>query len=330
MEEDKGMLEQKVENLKTKLSDHEQFEEMLEATHKLRLQQDEQVKLQDRLKEQKAQLLQAEHRLQGMVARLNEKRQERAGSSDVRQQLDALEAEVNDLEKKCMEVLPQQIQAKQKRMEELQGILGDGQISDAELGQMSQQQQHLARAVQQLEERKRATQSNPDDKLAMFRQQANLVAKKKDALLQRLASVSRERGSIEAELQDKAGDLDRVKDRPVLKGDDFRKYASELRGKTAQYKRMKAELSELRAEWGARPRGLSKPLALSNQPSHSCPRLLTRRALCSARLQASFRAARASCVSKTRRSRLGSARWRRGGASKDTAPRRRSCERAAA
>jgi len=33
-------------------------------------------------------------------------------------------------------------------------------------------------------------------------------------------------------------------------GDDFRKYASELRGKTAQYKRMKAELSELRSEWG--------------------------------------------------------------------------------
>jgi len=250
MEEDKGMLEQKVENLRTKLSDHEQFEEMLEATHKLRLQQDEQVKLQDRLKEQKAQLLQAEHRLQGMVQRLNEKRQERSGSSDVSQQLGALEEEVNDLEKKCLQVLPEQIQMKQKRMEELQGILGDGQISDAEIAQMSQQQQHLAQAVRQLEERKRATQSNPDDKLAMFRQQANLVAKKKDALLQRLASTSRERGAIEAELQDKAGDLDRVRDRPVLKGDDFRKYASELRGKTAQYKRMKAELSELRSEWG--------------------------------------------------------------------------------
>ena len=33
---------------------------------------------------------------------------------------------------------------------------------------------------------------------------------------------------------------------PVYDG----QYAAELRGKTAQYKRMKAELSELRAEWG--------------------------------------------------------------------------------
>ena len=44
MEEDKSQLEQKVENLKAKLSDHERFDEMLDATHKLRLQQDEQVK----------------------------------------------------------------------------------------------------------------------------------------------------------------------------------------------------------------------------------------------------------------------------------------------
>ena len=36
----------------------------------------------------------------------------------------------------------------------------------------------------------------------------------------------------------------------VLKGEEFRKYASELRGKTAQYKRMKQELAELRSEWG--------------------------------------------------------------------------------
>jgi len=74
------------------------------------------------------------------------------------------------------------------------------------------------------------------------------LAKKKETLMQRLSSVSRERASIEAELQAKAGALANVK--PVLKGDDFRKYATELRGKTAQYKRMKAELSELRAEWG--------------------------------------------------------------------------------
>ena len=237
-----------MESLRTKLESVDRFDEMLDATNKLRLQQDEQVKLQDRLKEQKAQLLQAEHRLNAMGQRLNEKRQERATTTNVQELLGKLEQEVADLEKQALETLPQQLVEKQRRMEELQQVLGEAATSDQDLGQMQQNHQQLNRAVQQLEERKRSTQGKPDDKLAMFRQQANLTAKKKETLVQRLASVSRERATIEAELQSKAGALANVM--PVLKGDDFRKYASELRGKTAQYKRMKAELSELRAEWG--------------------------------------------------------------------------------
>ena len=221
---------------------------MLAATNKLRLQQDEQVKLQDRLKEQKAQLLQAEHRLNAMGQRLNEKRVERANTNDVKQLLENLEREVMDLEKQALEVLPQQLQQKQRRMEELQHVLSESATSEAELAQLQQQHQQLNRNVQQLEERKRASNSNPDDSMAGIRQKANLIKNKRDALIQRLTTVGRERDAIESELQAKAGQLANVK--PVLKGDDFRKYASELRGKTAQYKRMKAELSELRSEWG--------------------------------------------------------------------------------
>ena len=45
MEEDKSMLEQKVEGLANKLHGTERFDEMLEASRKLRLEQDEQVTL---------------------------------------------------------------------------------------------------------------------------------------------------------------------------------------------------------------------------------------------------------------------------------------------
>jgi len=190
------MLENKVDGIKTKLEGLDRFDDMLEATHKLRLQQDEQVKLQDRLKDQKAQLLQAEHRLSAMVNRLNEKRNERAGTGDAKQLLENLEREVLELEKQALETLPQQLQAKQRRMEELQHVLSESATSDAELGQLQAQHQQLNRAVQQMEERKRATMSNPDDKLAMYRQQANLVAKKREAIVQRLATVHRERSAI--------------------------------------------------------------------------------------------------------------------------------------
>ena len=111
-----------MESLKTKLESVDRFDEMLEATNKLRLQQDEQVKLQDRLKEQKAHLLQAEHRLNAMGQRLNEKRQERATTTNVQELLGKLEQEVAELEKQALEVLPQQLVEKQRRMEELQQV----------------------------------------------------------------------------------------------------------------------------------------------------------------------------------------------------------------
>jgi len=250
MEEDKGQLAQKVESLKGKLDSIENFDDMLQAAHQLRLQQDEQVKLQDRLKEQKAQLLQAEHRLNGLVATLNEKRASESGGADTTQLLQKLEREVMEMEHKVLETLPIEIQAKQRRLEELQQTLSEPTASDAEMAHMGQQQQMLMRAVNSLEERKRSQMNNPDDKLAMFRQQGNLVAKKKEQVIQRLNVVGRERIEIEAELSARAVDLDSIKGKPVLKGEDFRKYATELRSKTAQWKRMKAELAELRAEWG--------------------------------------------------------------------------------
>ena len=87
--------QQKVENLRSKLSTVDRFDEMLEATHKLRLQQDEQVKLQDRLKEQKSQLLHAEHRLHGLNQRMDdERRNESAASTNPKALLDKLDREV--------------------------------------------------------------------------------------------------------------------------------------------------------------------------------------------------------------------------------------------
>ncbi len=101
-----------MEGLANKLQGTERFDDMLNVSRKLRLEQDEQVhtpllpppppththtplprcriaacpplaqvKLMDRLKEQKSMLLQAEHRLNQMVAMLNEKRTNEAGEA---------------------------------------------------------------------------------------------------------------------------------------------------------------------------------------------------------------------------------------------------------
>ena len=101
MEEDKTMLEQKVEGLASKLQGTERFDDMLDASRKLRLEQDEQVKLMERLKEQKALLQQAEHRLNQMVSLLNEKRTNEAGEVDMHALLQRLEVEVTAMREKA-------------------------------------------------------------------------------------------------------------------------------------------------------------------------------------------------------------------------------------
>jgi len=94
-----------------------------------------------------------------------------------------------------------------------------------------------------------------DDGLGMFRQQAALISRKHDAVVARLTASAAERDGLERELMNKMARLEEIapQDRSaalLTKNDDFKKYAANLRGKTAQYKKCKAELAELRAEYG--------------------------------------------------------------------------------
>ncbi|KAJ1624487.1 hypothetical protein T492DRAFT_266666 [Pavlovales sp. CCMP2436] len=89
----------------------------------------------------------------------------------------------------------------------------------------------------------------------MFRQQAALISRKHDAVVARLTASAAERDGLERELMNKMARLEEIapQDRSaalLTKNDDFKKYAANLRGKTAQYKKCKAELAELRAEYG--------------------------------------------------------------------------------
>ena len=62
--------------------------------------------------------------------------------------------------------------------------------------------------------------------------------------------------------------------KPVMKGDDFRKYKQEVLRNTEKYKRMKAELSELRSEWNVLSRTAGLLCATDRpavQPRPRCP-----------------------------------------------------------
>ncbi|KAH7966537.1 hypothetical protein HPB49_017356 [Dermacentor silvarum] len=102
--------------------------------------------------------------------------------------------------------------------------------------------------INTLYEHKMRSQEQTDDKLTLFRQQAAVIARKKDAAAETLNELRLQVSQLEAQLQEKQSLV--AGGEQVLKGDEFKKYVNALRGKSSQYKQQRQELAELRAETG--------------------------------------------------------------------------------
>ena len=250
MEEDKDQLERKIADMHSKLESSAGFADMLREIQQLRVEHEEALRLQERQREQRLAYAAVESQMTTLKAELSARKGVESRERDPRKLLSKLEDDVEALNHKVAEELPRAIAARQKRFEELQDLLAMPIGSEQSIRELMGQRAQLQRTVADLEARKKATMNDPEDKLAMFRQQATLQARKRDQLEQRLQRLSHERASIDTELAAKATQLEAIKDKPVLKGDDLKKYASELRTKTAQFKRMKAELTGFQTEWG--------------------------------------------------------------------------------
>lgn len=90
-----------------------------------------------------------------------------------------------------------------------------------------------------------------EDKLALFRQQAAIIARKKEGIADKLNHASLEHNDLNAELDAKREKLKILQaGGKSLKGEEFKQYVTELRGKSNIFKMRKTELSELVAEYG--------------------------------------------------------------------------------
>merc|ERR1719482_414813 len=91
-------------------------------------------------------------------------------------------------------------------------------------------------------------EQNQDTRLSVYKQQANLVAKKKEMALKEKKQLEDERDVLSKELSTKERDYEQMKGHKFMKRDEFKNYAASLRDKSAKFKRLKSELSDLRHE----------------------------------------------------------------------------------
>ena len=114
----------------------------------------------------------------------------------------------------------------------------------------------ISKEINDMSEKKNVTNDPMEDKLTLFRQQAAIIGRKKEGTAEKLADMKSELASVEEEVGEKREKVKSFAGETILRGDDFKRYVNTLRGKSNVYKAKRAELADLKSEYG----GLSRTL----------------------------------------------------------------------
>ncbi|KXJ17310.1 intraflagellar transport protein 81 homolog [Exaiptasia diaphana] len=249
MEEEHGQLKKRIERMQKKVESVRNYEQMLQAARNLRVEREQESSLAQQKLEQKTQLLHADQRFQRMTHQLKDLRAQGIGTTgaDLIRRLDE-ENKVNVY--LCQDKLPKEIEGKQKYSRDLQKVANEPAMGHSDLDELNKNIKTLSSEINSLIEKRMVRNDPIDDKLSLFRQQASIIARKKESSAEKLKEAMDECSSTETELQKKRDLLKDSEGAEVLKGDEFKRYVNKLRGKSTVYKKKRQELAELRAEYG--------------------------------------------------------------------------------
>merc|ERR1719162_1648501 len=132
------------------------------------------------------------------------------------------------------------------RLREVDAVLQDPAVTKSDIDNLDGEIGAMQTEIQNLETK--INEQNQDSRLAVYKQQANLVAKKKDLVLKEKKQLEEERDALSKTLSEKEREYEQMKGHKFMKRDEFKNYAASLRDKSAKFKRLKAGLADLRHE----------------------------------------------------------------------------------
>jgi len=162
---------------------------------------------------------------------------------------DAARRDNSEMRNLVRKTLPSSIEARRETLHKLGRILSLPPKSEHELMELKSSVAQLEQIVSNLTSEVQAAQrAAGDDKLAMFRQQAVLIAKKLTQREEVLEIANAELEALSSELEAKESKLTELSGPKFMRRDEFKAYAAALRNKTAAFKQLKQELADLRQE----------------------------------------------------------------------------------
>uniref|UniRef100_A0A8C2J492 Intraflagellar transport 81 homolog n=1 Tax=Cyprinus carpio TaxID=7962 RepID=A0A8C2J492_CYPCA len=241
MEEEEDQLIKRVEWLKkrlrkTELSNHHR---MLELARQLRVEKEREESLAHQKQEQKNQLFQAEQRLQRCQIQLKDLQQ--AGADEKPESLmKRLEEDIKFNSYVNM----------RKVVQYLQKVASEPAMGQAELRELEDKIRETNTEINRLIEKRMMRNDPMDDKLSLFRQQAAIIGRKKEAKVEELQEAREELAAVERELNMKSSQARERGGVELIRGDEFKHYVAKMRGKSSTYKKKRQEIAELKVEYG--------------------------------------------------------------------------------
>ncbi|KAK9811633.1 hypothetical protein WJX72_007340 [[Myrmecia] bisecta] len=251
LEDQKERLAEKVARAKAKIKDVPELATWQDACAALRAQQEEEAALKLQLSQQQQQLEGTEAKLQRALAHLREVRLTAMDGSSAKL-LEQMHEEVGQLQLAVQQTLPREKERKAKRLQAIAQVLGQGVNTEEDV----QQQQATLRMLQAdvqtiLDARAASTVVDAGDKvqlqLRQAQQMANVVAKKRDEALAKLARLQEKQAALQQQHEQNLAAQEGAS-QGALSPAEWQAKEDFIQAKLPQYKGMKAEIGALDAE----------------------------------------------------------------------------------
>lgn len=263
MEDEKEQLIKRIERLRRKVESHPNSQVMMNVAKNLRVERDREKKISQQKQEQMTNIQHLDQRIKRMDNQLRDMRQASVGATPDTM-IDRLEEETRANSYIVKEQLPKDVASRRKMIQDLQKVVAIPAMGQSDLDELNSQITAMNTEVNQLVEQRMRSGDPTDDKLSLFRQQAGIIAHKKEAAGAALREMREDVSKTNQELEQKREIVNSVEGAEVLKGEDFKRYVNKLRSKSTIYKKKRSELAELRAESGV----LMRTDDILNQRNH--------------------------------------------------------------
>lgn len=246
LDAEREQLTQKIAQFKNRTQNEPGFQQLLSVTSLLRKEQEEEARLVERLHEQRLSLEQTEQSLMEKSRKKMEMKQVQSKSEGAEAMLKHVRAEC-DRNRDVFERLQKELDEKDQRLRQLDMAMLEPGVTKQDIDDLQAEIQGLEEHTRTLKKKVQA-QNAPDDRLSVYKQQSNLVAKKKELVLNEKNAVAEDKAALAKQLSEREREYEQMKGHKFMKRDEFRVYAASLRDKSTKFKRLKAELNEMRHE----------------------------------------------------------------------------------